>query len=199
MEKEETVQSAPSGPITPEEKGIFIDGIKYSYSIVKSEKEEESLIIKLYDPNEKSDKYFTYEAPIHKLNNDIKFLSLCENIDEMVDSLNEVFSQGNAKVEEDHGEYNMEFKVSGFGIKKKCFIRLTKHEIEQAKKPLNESEVTINKIENKINDLYNKFESLRTQKENIIKEENIRNIVKEVILDKNIKNKLFEYPLPTIT
>ena len=192
MEKEKTVQSSPSELITPKEKGILINGIKYSYSITKSENEEESLIIKLYEPNEKSDIYFTYAAPLQKLNKDIKFLSLCENIDEMIVSLKEVFSQGNATVEEEHGEYNMVFKVSGFGIKKKCFIQLTKHEIEQAKKPTNESVVKINKIENKINDLYNKFENLRTQKVDIIKEENIRNIVKEVIFNKDIKNKLFE-------
>ena len=58
MEKEKTVQSSPSELITPKEKGILINGIKYSYSITKSENEEESLIIKLYDPNEKSDIYF---------------------------------------------------------------------------------------------------------------------------------------------
>ena len=182
----ETVQDSPSGPITPLEKEISINGVKYSYLITKSEKEEESLIIKLDDPNHKTNLYFTYEASIPKLTNDIKFLALCENLDEMIDSLKEVFSQGNAQVEEDHGEFHIEFKVSG--IKKKCIIQLTKHEIEPTKKPLNdESRDRIDIIENKINDLYNKYEELKTNKEN-----DIRNIIKEIIFDKDIKNKLFE-------
>ena len=39
---------------TEEEKGIFINGISYLYSINKLINEEELLIIKLYDPNSNS-------------------------------------------------------------------------------------------------------------------------------------------------
>ena len=59
---------------TEEEKGIFINGISYLYSINKLINEEELLIIKLYDPNSNSNSKieFTYEAPISKLTKDIK-------------------------------------------------------------------------------------------------------------------------------
>ena len=175
---------------TPEKIGIPINGINYSYSIAKSENEEESLTIKLYDPSEKSNTYFTYDAPSQKLKEEIKFLFFCESLDEMIDSLREVFSQGNAIVEEKDGEFTIEFKVSGF--KKKCLIKLVKHEIKQLKEPNNELELKINKLEIKYNDLLNKFEEIKTVKENMIKENEIRNIIKEVIFDKEIKLKLFE-------
>ena len=44
----------------------------------------------------------------------------------------------------------------------------------------------------KYNDLLNKYEELIGDKENKIKEENIKNIVKEVLLNEDIKIKLFE-------
>ena len=36
MEKEDLCQNAPSGPITPDDQSIIIDGQKYIYSINKS-------------------------------------------------------------------------------------------------------------------------------------------------------------------
>ena len=130
---------------TEEEKGIFIKGKKYSYSIIRSENEEDSIIIKLFDQNQKSTKYFTYEAPSQKLRNDIKFLSLCENLDEMIISLNNVFSLGNAKVEENHGNYFLELKFVVTGIAKKSIIQLTEHDPE---KPKRELEIKIDILEN---------------------------------------------------
>ena len=169
---------------TEEENGIFIKGKKYSYSIIRSENEEDSIIIKLFDQNKKSTKYFTYEAPSQKLRNDIKFLSLCENLDEIIISLNNIFSEGNAKDEENNGQFYLELKFVVTGIAKKSIIQLTEHDPE---KPKRELEIKIDKLENKYKELFNKYEELKKFQEN-----NIRNIVKEVIFDKNIKNKLFE-------
>ncbi len=45
---------------TEEEKGIFMNGKKYLYSINKSENKEEVLVIKFYNPNNKSDIYLFY-------------------------------------------------------------------------------------------------------------------------------------------
>ena len=84
---------------------------------------------------------------------------MCESLDEMIESLQDVFSQGNVFVEKKDGVYNMEFKVSG--IKKKCIIQLTKNEIEQSKEPENEIESKINKLEKNYKDLYNKYEELK--------------------------------------
>ena len=173
---------------TQEKSGIIINDIKYSYSITKSEKEKESLIIKLYDPNNISDFYFTYESDVEKLMKDIKFLSLYENLDEMIDSLKEIFTNGNVQVEEKDGIFNMEFKL--IGIKKKCIVQLIKHEIEKPKESKSELENKIDKLENKFKDLFHKFEELKNEKN--IKENDLRNIVKEVIFDKDIKLKLFE-------
>ena len=190
---EQLDKNEQSAPITPENKGIPINGINYSYSITKSENEEEALIIKLSEQNHKSNMYFTYEAPVEKLSKEIKFLAICENLEEMIESLNEVFSQGNAQVEEKEGEYFLEFKISGFGIKKKCVIQLVKHEIEIPKEPKNELENGVTQqLENKFNDLYNKFEQLKKEKENILKEDNIKSLIKKVIFDEDIKKKLFE-------
>lgn len=63
---------------------------------------------------------------------------MCESLDEMVISLNEVFSQANPKVEEKNEEFLLEFEASGFGIKKKFIIKLIKHEIEEPKEINNE-------------------------------------------------------------
>ena len=191
QEKEALSENAPSGPIFPENQGILIGDVKYSYSITKSESNEESLIIKLIDPSQKSNIYFTYEAPMEQLIKEIKFLSLCESLDEMIESLQDVFSQGNVFVEEKDGVYNMEFKVSG--IKKKCIIQLTKNEIEQPKEPENEIESKINKLEKNYKDLYNKYEELK-----IIKKNEVKEIVKEVIFDDDIALKFFEKMKPMI-
>ena len=58
MEQLDVCESAPNGPITPGDKGIYIEQIKYIYSITKSKEDKDSLIIKLYDPTQKSKFYF---------------------------------------------------------------------------------------------------------------------------------------------
>ena len=167
-----------------EKEGIFINGIKYLYSINKLNKEEGSLIIKLYNSNNKEDIFFTYEAGIQKLIKDIKFLSSFENLDEMITSLRAIFSYGNAKVEVNHEEYKLILNLTLTGIPKKYFVQLTKHE---SVKPKNESKDKFEELENKYNDLLKQFEKLK-----IIREKEIRNIVKEIFFDGEIKMKLFE-------
>ena len=168
---------------TEEEKGIFINGISYLYSINKLINEEELLIIKLYDPNSNSKIEFTYEAPISKLTKDIKILSSCGSIDEVITSLNEVFSMRNANVEEKDGEYFLKLIFVRSGIRKNYSIPLIKHEPQ---KPKSKIEKNLDKIENKLNDLAKKFEQLKTEKE-----ESIKNKVKE-IFNKDIKKVLFQ-------
>ena len=51
---------------TEENRGFYINGINYSYSISISDNNKESLIIKLYDSNNKSNIYYTYEGNISK-------------------------------------------------------------------------------------------------------------------------------------
>ena len=104
--QEAVSKSAP----TPEIEGILINDMKYSYSITKSESNEESLLIKLFEPNQKSNMYFTYEAPMEQLTKEVKFLALYESLDEIIDNLKDIFSQGNVHVEEKDGVYNLELK-----------------------------------------------------------------------------------------
>jgi len=185
MEQLDVCESAPNGPITPGDKGIYIEQIKYIYSITKSKEDKDSLKIKLYDPTQKSKFYFIYEASYQKLIKDIKFLSLCENIDEMIDALERIFTKGNVRVEVKDGLYNMELELTD--VKKNYVIQLTRYEIEPSNKAKIELEDKINKLENKYKDLFNKYEELKKTKEN-----DIRNTVKEIIFDKDIKLKLFE-------
>ena len=108
-----------------------------------------------------------------------------KNIDEIIDSLEEIFSKGNIEVHEKEGTYNLELKL--IGVKKKCFIQLTKNEIEKLKEPKNEIEKELFDLEKKFKDLLNKFEEIK-----VIKENEIKNKIEEVIFNKDIKNKLFE-------
>ena len=101
----------------------------------------------------------------------------------MVTSLKDIFSKGNIDVQENYGNFNLELRYTINGIPKKCLIVLSKKELKEKK---DELEDKINKLENKYNELFNKFEELRAAKE-----KDIRNIVKEVIFDNNIKIKLF--------
>ena len=182
--QEAVSKSAP----TPEIESILINDMKYSYSITKSESNEESLLIKLFEPNQKSNMYFTYEAPMEQLTKEVKFLAVYESLDEIIDNLKDIFSQGNVHVEEKDGVYSLELKV--IGIKKTFIIQLTKHEIEKAKEPINENgsiESKLNKLENNYKDLFNKYEELK-----VIRKNEIKDIVKEVIFDNDIKLKLCE-------
>ena len=172
---------------TGETNGIYINGINYSYSITKSEKEKDSLIIKLYAPLDKSNIYFTYEGDLLKLKNDIKFLELFENIDKIITCLNDIFNKGNAQVEyiRDHNIYNLKLQLILSGTTKNSIIKLNKH--EPKKESYDEFKDKANKSENKYEDLLNKYEELKTIKENEIKK-----IVKELLFDKDIQFKFLE-------
>ena len=59
------------------EKGILINQINYKYSITKSERDPNSLIIKLFDPTQKTKFYLTYEFEILlKIDDDILYIDI---------------------------------------------------------------------------------------------------------------------------
>lgn len=107
----------------------------------------------------------------------------------MIESLNEIFSSENFKIKEKEGIYYLELKYNLNERTKTCIVELKKNEYKQQK---NEMEDRIEILEGKYNDLLNKYEELIGDKENKIKEENIKNIIKEVLLNEDIKIKLFE-------
>jgi len=168
---------------TPENIGLYINGIKYSYSIYKSDYYKKILIIKLYDSTNESNIYYTYEGDISKFKKDILFLESFNNLDEINSCLKDIFNKGNAQVEQEYGEYNLKLIYIKSGINKTSNIHLIKHD----KKINDELEDKMNKLDNNYKDLYNKYEKLKE-----IKENEIRNIVKELIFDKEMKSKLFE-------
>lgn len=103
----------------------------------------------------------------------------------MIESLN----AENLKIKEKEGIYYLELKYNLNEKTKTCIVELKKNEYKQQK---NEMEDRIEILEGKYNDLLNKYEELIGYKENKIKEENIKNIIKEVLLNEDIKIKLFE-------
>ena len=174
---------------TPET-GILINDVEYFYSITQSEKHTESLIIKFYETTPKTDIYFTYEAPIEKIRKEIQFLDSCDNLDEMIKSLNKIFYQGNAVVKENNGNFNLELKFFEHKRPEKSIIQLIKHD----PKSKSELEDKMDKLEIKLKTVLNKFKKYKTEKEseNNYKEDNIKNIIKEIINEKKIIFKLFE-------
>ena len=186
-------EMAPN-PLIQEKNQILIKGINYSYSIEKSKnEEEESIKLKLFSPSKKSNFYFTYECPTSKIVKDIKFLAVCEETNEMIDYLKEIFVGGNAKVEEKEEKFYLELKI-GIGKKeKKAVIELTKNEEEIIpKEPRDEILEKIEKLEKNYKILLEKFDNIKSMKENNENENNIKNIVKEVLFEQETKNKLFE-------
>ena len=172
---------------TPEiENEILINGVEYSYSIIKSEKDRESLIIKLYDSTHKTDIFFTYEASIETIRKELTFLDSFDNLDEMIYSLNNIFSQGNAVVKENKGNFNLEIKFFEGRKTKKYIILLIKHE---PKKNKNELEDKLDKLEITLNNVLIKFKKLKTEKENINKEDYMKYIIQEKALYLNYMRK----------
>ena len=169
-------KNCPKVPAKEEEKKIIINENEYSYLISKSDKND-SLTIKLFESTPKTNIYFLYEAPISKLIKDIKLLSICENVEEMINSLNEVFNQGNAKFEENDGKYYLELQFSGLGISKKSVIELIKYE---SKKPMT--------LEERIKALETNYNILLEKNKN----NDIKGMIRDVLQEKEIKKYLFK-------
>ena len=113
---------------TPENIGLYINGINYSYSIYKSDYDNKTLIIKLYDSTNKSNIYYTYEGDISKHKKDIQFLESFNNLEEIIKCLNDIFNKENVRIEEKHGEYNLKLIYIKSGNNKISNIHLTKHD-----------------------------------------------------------------------
>ena len=107
---------------------LYINGINYSYSIYKSDYDNKTLIIKLYDSTNGSNIYYTYEGDISKFKKDIQFLESFNNLDEIIICINDIFNKGNVQVEEKHGEYNLKLLYIKSGINKISNIHLIKHD-----------------------------------------------------------------------
>ena len=91
-------------------KKIIIEDIEYIYSIYKLEnKEGISIILKELKPNKNIK--FIYEALKDKLTKDIKQLYICENIDDMINTLKDIIDTGNIIVEKRENKYFMVIEI----------------------------------------------------------------------------------------
>ena len=185
-ESKEEIKNEPCG-LTPEEakSTIIINDLEYSFSISKLDKEE-GIRIKLFELKTKTNIYYLYEASKEQLIKNIKVLSLCEDIEEMIFSINEIFTQKKVRFEEKEGKYYIELKFEAIGKTKISTLELTKFE---PKDPIIELNDKIKNMENDIKNLSIQIEELKNITNN---NNNMEEKIKEVIYEKDIKNKLFE-------
>ena len=170
-------------------KTLNIEGNEYIYSITKTELEGE-ILIKLLEKNINKNITFIYKASSEKIVKDIKALCLCENIEEIINSLQNIFDNGNIFVEKKDEKYFLKIEAMGFG-------KISKYELELEKDEpfICEDSSIINKIkefDNRYQELKKDIQNLKnTVIEEIKKELNIKESMKEILKDQEIKDIIF--------
>ena len=166
---------------------IMIKDIEYKCSISQL-KDKEGIIIKLNELKPKTNIYYLYQAEKAKLTTDNKILSMCQDIKEVITTLEDIFEEGKVKFEEKEDKYFLEMKIS-FGNKEKTIkFELNKYEPKDKLTELNEK---MQILENKYNNLIEEIKELKIEKENK-NEIRIKDKVKEILEEKEIKIKLKE-------
>ena len=185
MEREEIINT-PCGPTLQDiTSPITINGIEYFYSISKLKKGE-GLKIKLFESKPKTNIYYEYEAATSELTNEIKFLLLCEDLDEMIIALKTAFNEGRAKYLEENQKCYIEFQFEAMGKSKKNKIEFKK--LVQ-KDPITELKETITLMQTDYKNLAKEVEELKKIRNNDI---DLKGKMKELLQDKEIKTKLYE-------
>ena len=182
-------------------KTVNIEDADYTYMISQLEKEE-GISIKLTEAKPIKNINFTYNALKDKIAKDIKPLRMCENIDEMITTLKEIFDVATLKVDKKEEKYILIIEVTQFGKLSIYQIELEKNEpVDESTailQKLKELDLKFNEIEekmNKLKDIIKKEINEEFKKDLIkeIKEElNIKENIKEIIKSKEIKEILFK-------
>ena len=133
-------------------KTIKIENIEYSYLINKIN-QEEGISIELKENKPDKNIIFKYEALSNKIIQDIKPLAACENIEEMINSLNDIFLKNKIIVEKREEKYIMIIEIQTFGKMKNYEIELKK--IVQ----IDDKKVLLSRIEN----IESKFELIQQE------------------------------------
>ena len=133
-------------------KTISIENVEYTYLITKLEKED-GISIKLSELNPNKNISFIYEASSDKIKNDIKKLYICENIEEIIFDLNNIFLKDKIIVEKREEKYYMIIETM---INEK----IKKYEIELMKK---ESIDKYTELLLKLNDINTKFMEIQEE------------------------------------
>ena len=180
-------------------KTINIEGVEYTYSIAQMGNEN-GISITLSEVKPDKNITFTYQALSDKIIKDIKLLLLCGNLDEMINTLKDIFNERKIEVKKKEEKYIMIIEVDILGKISKYEIELKKNEpidekndillrIKEMEKKYKEIKEEINKL--KVNNKINEEEKNNIIKE--IKEDiNITKRIKEILKDKEIKEILFK-------
>ena len=137
-----------SNEINQNEKNIIIDNVKYKYSINKMENQN-GINIKLSEIKQEKNITFIYQALSDKIIKDIKPLYLCESIDDMINTLKDIFNKSDIKVEKKEEKYFMIIEVNVLNKITKYEIELEKHE----QKPKDKNDEILSKLKD-INDKF---------------------------------------------
>ena len=103
---------------------IKIDGVEYAYSINQVQEEEKLVVITLSEEKPDKNITFTYKASEKKLIKDIKLLSACDNVEEIILELTDIFNNEEILVEKKEEKYFMKIITSKRALKKESVFLL---------------------------------------------------------------------------
>ena len=182
------------------EKIFIIDDSEFSFTISEL-KDNNCISIELKEVKKKLNIYFLYEASIEKLKEEVKFLDLCTNTEEIINSLYQLFNNDKVKIIKKEDKYIMELELvfSIIGLAKKYEINLEKIEIPEPE-PIEEDLMgSIKNINEKYIELKNELNKLKKNggtfggnENNKINNIDINSLTEEIIKKINIKEKIIE-------
>ena len=138
-------------------KNISIDGIEYKYTINKMENKD-GISIKLSEVKPDKNITFTYQASSKQIIKDIKPLCMCENLDEQIDLLKNIFIEEKIEVEKKEDKYFMNIEKTISKMKKNYVIELEKHEPVDK---MTEISLKLEEMEKKYKDIKDEINKLK--------------------------------------
>ena len=169
-------------------KVIILDGLQYLYSISQSENNE--LIINFSEMKFNSNTnnvFYSYKKSLLQIKNEMKLSSIYQDINDIINLFQKVFDKNNVKKIYLNDKYILIELNFGDNLIPPYLIELTKNEQKDLISELIEEIKTLKK---EYNELRNEFNELKMNKE---KENNKKEIIKEIIDNRDIKMKLFDY------
>ena len=135
---------------------INIDEVDYTYTITRTEKENE-ICIKLTEFIQKDNIYFLYKVSLNQIVKDIKTLFKFQNIDKIIYYLKDIFLKSDIKVEKKKEKFIMKIEVLESGILSKYEIELEKHE------EIINHKIYREEINKKIKEIDNKYKEIKEE------------------------------------
>ena len=175
---------------TNDARTINIEGIEYVYSINQNE-EEKCVSITLSEKKPDKNITFTYKASEEQLTKDIKPLSLCENLEEKILELTDIFNNDEISVEKKEEKYFLKIVTSR--RKKEYVIELEKNEPIVEGNAVNAELLSkIKVLDNKCKELEKEINNLKENKKAVLDGEEKAKLIKEVKENLNLKEMIKE-------